>query len=122
MTFDSRLEAQTLAQVERTRIGRDALPGQSASSGPSQRRIIVDFSGGDLSSFESTQPSKLSWRPPPVRLRSEVQPLPDGRGWRAVFRLAPAGNRPADMRLYLTLNGRPLTETWSYVWYPDRVQ
>ena len=123
MTFDSRLEAQTLAQVERTRIGRDALPGQSASSGPSQRRIIVDFSGGDLSSFESTQPVEAQLETSAGQTSDlRVQPLPDGRGWRAVFRLSPAGNRPADMRLYLTLDGRPLTETWSYVWYPDRVQ
>ncbi len=51
-----------------------------------------------------------------------VQPLPSCRGWRATFRLAPAGKRPADMRLYLELDGRRLTETLSYVWSPDRVQ
>ncbi len=123
MTFDSRLESQTLAEVERTRIGRDALPGQSDSSPPSQRRIIVDFSGGDSSSFESTQPVEAQLETS-AGLTSDlrVQLLPDGRGWRATFRLAPAGNRPADMRLYLTLDGGRLTETWSYVWYPDRVQ
>jgi len=123
MTFDSRLETQTLAAVERTRIGRDALPGQSASSPPSQRRIIVDFSGGDLSSFENTQPVEAQLETSAGQTSDlRVQPLPDGRGWRAAFRLAPEGNRPADMRLYLTLDGRRLTETWSYVWYPDRVQ
>ena len=123
MTFDSRLEAQRLAAVERTRIGRDALPGQSASSPPSQRRIIVDFSGGDLSSFENTQPVEAQLETSAGQTSDlRVQPLPDGRGWRAAFRLAPEGNRPADMRLYLTLDGRSLTETWSYVWYPDRVQ
>ena len=123
MTFDSRLETQTLAAVERTRIGRDALPGQSASPPPSQRRIIVDFSGGNLSSFDSTQPVEAQLETSAGQTSDlRVQPLPDGGGWRAAFRLAPDGNRPADMRLYLTLDGRSLTETWSYVWYPDRVQ
>ncbi len=122
-TFDSRLEAQTLAGVERTRVGRDALPGQNAAAPSSQRRFIVDFSGGDLSSLESTQLVEAHLEISAGQTSDlRVQPLPDGRGWRAVFRLAPAGNRPADMRLYLTLDGRRLTETWSYVWYPERVQ
>ena len=51
-----------------------------------------------------------------------VQPLPDGRGWRAAFVLTPADDRPADMRLYLELDKRRLSETWSYVWYPERVE
>ena len=123
MTFDSRLEAQTLAEVERSRIGWDALPGQSDPPPRSQRRFIVDFSGGELSSLEGTRPIEARLETSAGQTSDlRVQPLPDGRGWRAAFRLAPAGNRPADMRLYLTLDGRRLTETWSYVWYPDRVQ
>ena len=120
IAFDSRLEGQMLAEVERTRLGRDALSGQSTSSPPSQRRVIVDFSGGDLSSLESTQPVEAQLETSSGQNSDlRVQPLPDGQGWRAVFRLAPASNRPADMRLYLTLDGRRLTETWSYVFYPD---
>ena len=123
MTFDGRFEAQTLGQVERARIGWDALPGQSDPPPSSQRRFIVDFAGGEMTSLEGTEPVE-------ARLEASagqtsdlvVQPLPDGQGWRVAFRLAPAGNQPADMRLYLMLDGRPLTETWSYVWYPDRVQ
>ena len=123
IAFDSRLEAQTLAQVERTRIGWDALPGQSDRPPRSQRRFIVDFSGGEMPPLESAEQVEPVLDTSAGRIFDlVVQPLPSGRGWRAAFRLAPAGNRPADMRLYLELDGRPLTETWSYVWYPDRVQ
>ena len=121
--FDSRLETQTLAEVERSRIGRDALPGQGDPAPPSQRRVIVDFSGGELSSLKSTRPVEAQLETSSGQTSDmRVQPLPGNRGWRATFRLVPAGNRPADMRLYLTLDGRRLTETWSYVWYPDRVE
>ena len=123
ITFDNRLEAQTLAQVARTRLGSDALPGQSDPPSRSQRRFVIDFSGGALPSLEGTEQVEAVLDTSAGRTSDlVVQPLPGGRGWRAAFRLAPAGNRPADMRLYLTLDGRQLSETWSYVWYPDRVQ
>ena len=123
ITFNSRLDAQTLAQVERTRIGWDALPGQSDPPPRSQRRFIVDFSGGNLRSLERAEPVDAVLETSAGQTSAPVvQPLPGGQGWRASFRLAPAGNRPADMRLYLELDGRRLSETWSYVWYPDHVQ
>ena len=55
-TFDGRLEDQTLAQVERTRIGWDALPGQRDPPPRSQRRFIVDFARGDVFVPESAPP------------------------------------------------------------------
>ena len=123
ITFNSRLDAQTLAQVERTRVGSDALPGQTDPPPRSQRRFIIDFSGGEMPSLENTEQVEAVLDTSAGRTFDlVVQPLPGGRGWRAAFRLTPAGNRPADMRLYLTLDGRRLSETWSYVWYPDRVQ
>ncbi len=121
--FDGRLDAQTLAEVERARIGWDALPGQSDPPPPSRRRFIIDFTGGELISLEGARAVEARIETSAGQTSDlRVEPLPDGRGWRATFRLAPAGNRPADMRLYLTMDGRRLTETWSYVWYPDRVQ
>jgi glucans biosynthesis protein len=47
VTFDDRLPVQTLAQVERTRIGWDALPGQGNAPSRSRRRFVIDFTGGD---------------------------------------------------------------------------
>ena len=123
MVFDDRVESQTLAQVERSRIGWDALPGQREPPPPSQRRFIVDFTGGEFLAREGSGAVEAQLQTSAGQTSDlRVEPLPGDRGWRATFRLAPAGDRPADMRLYLTLDGRPLTETWSYVWYPGRVE
>ena len=128
MTFDSRLEAQTLAHVERTRVGRDALPGQREPVPPSQRQFVIDFTGftdfdfggGELSAVAGAQPTGVQAVLETSAGRTSdlvVQRLPGDLGWRAAFRLAPSGSSPADMRLYLEADGRRLSETWSYVWY-----
>ena len=124
VTFDGRLEEQTHAQVERTRVGWDALPGQADPPPRSQRHVIVDFTGGAIPGslgetglvepFAETSAGEIT--------DLKVQELPDGGGWRASLTLSPDGGRPADMRLYLERDGQRLTETWSYVWYPDRVR
>ncbi len=119
-TFDRRLPTQTLMQVERTRIGWDALPGDSDPPPRRQRHFVVDFGGATVAAIQdgervaavleisNGQTSNLS-----------VQPLPDATGWRASFDLQPDGSRAADMRMFLTAGGARLTETWTYVWYPD---
>ena len=42
------------------------------------------------------------------------------KGYRALFDVRPAddSNDPVDLRLYLRIDGRPLTETWIYQWVP----
>jgi glucans biosynthesis protein len=42
------------------------------------------------------------------------------RGWRSMFDVRPpdAGTQPIDIRLFLRLRGRALTETWLYQWTP----
>jgi periplasmic glucans biosynthesis protein len=116
VTFGERLDAQTLAQVERTAIGWDALPGQASPPPRSQRRFIVDFSdvGAEPEAIIETSAGRIS------DLRT--MRLPSEPGWRVSFRLEPDGDRPADMRLYLTAAGERLSETWSYVWYPDHAR
>ena len=125
LMFDDRLPAQTLATVVRMRIGRDALPGAHDPPPPSQRRFVVDF--------RAPQPAQTGGRadprPPAGVLEASsgqvsglvVHPLPDDDGWRASFRLAPAGREPAELRLHLTRGGERLSETWSYVWHPDHL-
>jgi glucan biosynthesis protein len=34
------------------------------------------------------------------------------------MRLKPVGERPIELRCYLTLYGEALTETWTYLWNP----
>jgi glucans biosynthesis protein len=122
ITFGRRLGIQTLAQVDRSRSGWDALPGQRDPPPRSRRRFVVDFSADDLPPIDPTEPVRAVLETSAGETSAPiVQMLPDGAGWRATFVLTPDRDRPADMRLFLELDGRRLTETWSYVWYPARV-
>lgn len=121
VTFGRRLGIQTLAQVDRTRIGRAALPGDSDPPPRSQRRFVVDFVG-ERGSLDPAAPVRAVLETSAGEVSAPVvQALPDREGWRAAFVLTPDGDRPADMRLYLELDGRRLSETWSDVWYPERI-
>ncbi|MGB8712684.1 MAG: glucan biosynthesis protein [Onishia taeanensis] len=107
------------AGVVHTRQGWGGVPGQDDPPPKSRRHFIVDFRGGELSSLDASQPVEMTLTTSSGEtLTPQVQPLPDGKTWRASFRLQPDGDQPADMRLSLTLRGQPLTETWNYVWYP----
>ena len=120
--FDDRLETQTLAQVVHTRIGRDALPGELDPSPRSHRRFVVDFALGRDVPSEGPD-SVLGVLDSSTGQVSDlvVHRLPGESGWRASFRLIPDGNAAAELRLYLVLGQQRLTETWSYIWYPDHV-
>jgi len=129
ITFDERLdsemqvsvrEGQTLAQVARTRIGWDALPGEAAPPPRSQRRVVVDFIGGRLSDLAAEASIVADAQTSSGQISDLlVHVLPDG-GRRATFTLTPDGDRGADMRVYLRLDEETVSETWSYLWEPRR--
>ncbi|MDN3520134.1 glucan biosynthesis protein [Halomonas ramblicola] len=120
LTFGATPPGEEVARVIRTRQGWGAVPGQDDPPPASRRQFVVDFRGGELAGLDASQPVEMTLESSSGEtLESRVRRLPDGETWRASFRLAPEGDTPADMRLFLTLNGRRLTETWNYVWYPD---
>nr|WP_298249792.1 glucan biosynthesis protein G [uncultured Halomonas sp.] len=122
-TFAAVPPGQEVARVLRTRQGWAAVPGQENPPPHSRRQFVVDFHGGELSSLAASQPVELSLESSSGEiLDPRVERLPGGEAWRATFRLAPDKDQPADMRLFLTLNQRRLTETWNYVWYPDALR
>ncbi|HET8702004.1 MAG TPA: glucan biosynthesis protein, partial [Nitrococcus sp.] len=121
-TFNSTLAGESLARVIRTRIGWGAVPGAPHKPPRSQRQFIVDFTGGELPTLTAAQPVQAVLTNSSGDIaHCTVQRLPDG-GWRVAFKLSPNGEQPADMRLFLTLHGRRLSETWNYVWYPNAIQ
>ncbi len=122
-TFGSAPATEALARVSRMRIGWAAVPGTPQKPPRSQRQFIVDFGSGELPSLAATQPVQaVLTKSSGEILHSTVQQLPNGHGWRVAFKLNPDGGQPVDMRLYLTLHGQRLSETWNYVWYPDAIQ
>jgi glucans biosynthesis protein len=117
-TLNTQPEAHALGHAIRTRHGSAGVPGQADSSTKNQRQFIVDFQGGALDDIAANQPVQLdiSMQEGEVLL-PQATALPNN-GWRASFRL-PASDQPSDVRLRLTLNGEPVSETWNFVWYPD---
>ncbi len=108
-----------LATTGATRTGIGGVVGQRRTH--FSWRFVVDFFGGDLTMLTDAD------RVIPVisasRGRIEIasaRPLRPLNGWRAMFDLAPtdASTEPIDLRLYLSYDGQPLTETWLYQYTP----
>ncbi|HEY2598098.1 MAG TPA: glucan biosynthesis protein, partial [Candidatus Dormibacteraeota bacterium] len=83
------------------------------------RRVIVDFAGGDLDTLAGAQPvqaaaSAIGGDIDDIR----VERLAANGVWRVSMRMKPSGDKPVDLRCYLTLYGEALTETWTYLWAP----
>jgi glucans biosynthesis protein len=88
-------------------------------------RFAVDFAGGDLSLLTD----KSDVKPVITLSRGKVEitsarPLHSIQGYRAMFDVVPPDDSttPIDIRLYLTANGQPMTETWLYQWTPPPKQ
>jgi periplasmic glucans biosynthesis protein len=83
------------------------------------RRMLVDFSGGDLDALLANQPVQavLNARNGDVD-NVTVQRLAENGMWRVGFRVQPKNNQAVDLHCYLSLYGEALTETWMYLWTP----
>src|SRR5580693_8183793 len=87
--------------------------------------FAVDFAGGELGALAKDAPVEA------VITASRGQTehvtahfVQEFKGYRALFDIRPADDdvQPIDLRLYLRINGRPLTETWIYQWTPPSLK
>jgi glucans biosynthesis protein len=108
-----------LATVRATRTGIGGIVGQKRNH--FSWRFVVDFAGGDLALVPD------SARVTPIisasRGRVEitsVRPLVPLRQWRAMFDVALTDDsvEPVNLRLFLSLDGQALSETWLYQYVP----
>lgn len=111
--------ASPLARVVATRTGLGGVVGRPREY--FSWRFAVDFVGGGLMLLGR----KARVRPviSASRGRAEItsaRPQKDIRGYRAMFDLRPPddGTEPIDLRMFLQVDGQPLTETWVYQWTP----
>ena len=83
--------------------------------------FAVDFAGGELGALAKDAPVEA------VITASRGQTehvtahfVQEFNGYRALFDVKPTDEsvEPIDLRLYLRVDGRPLTETWIYQWTP----
>ena len=107
-----------LATVQATRTGIGGVIGRERRY--FSWRFAVDFSGGALAGLPRS--AKIEASISCSRGRVEVvsaRPLDALRGWRAMFDLVPDdSSEPINLRLQLTQNGKPVSETWMYQYSP----
>ncbi len=107
-----------LAHVVATRVGAGGMVGQARTY--YSRRFVIDFQGGLLADLPTH--AKVEAVVGLSNSNTELisaRPLTPINGYRAMFDVVPdKTTQPIDMRLYLRLDGKPLTETWLYQWIP----
>jgi glucans biosynthesis protein len=86
---------------------------------PKQRRIVVEFAGGELGALEPEQPVTADVGLTNAKLtRAHVEALPWKRNWRLTIDFEPEGKKPVDLRAVMQLRGQNLTETWTSTFRP----
>jgi periplasmic glucans biosynthesis protein len=92
--------------------------GSSEQAPPNARRFLVDFSGGDLSYYVA-DPSQVEVAATAVNgqiLRTGVAANTHIDGLRAFVDVVAKPGQTTDIRLYLRVGPRALTETWTAPW------
>src|SRR5471032_1907877 len=126
LSFDYRLYWQdsepafpkNIAKVVATRLGRGGVPGQT--SGPrGTHKFVVDFTGGPLAQMQQ----RFDVTPVVGASRGKIDngyviKVVGTDRWRALFDLQLDGPAPVDLRLFLKLGNRTLSETWLYQYFP----
>ncbi|MGH6828749.1 MAG: glucan biosynthesis protein [Rhizomicrobium sp.] len=108
-----------LAVCVATRLGRGGQPGKPRPKGVT--KFVVEFLGGPLKGLAyGTLPEAVLSAPSGRFSYVFTEAVPDGVDghWRAQFDFRAASADPVEMRLYLRLGGRTLTETWLYQYHP----
>lgn len=109
-----------LGRVVATRLKWDEVWIQSP---PVKRaKLVIDFAGGPLAQIAKNAAVKLivsaAGAPHGKLVSSSVFPLLETQRWRGVFEIDMEEQKPFDLRAYLRLNDRALTETWLYQLIP----
>jgi len=107
-----------LGRVIGTHIGRGGVAGLRHPP-PNKSRIVIDFAGGPLENLDEKAPVQLVLNATNGKLENEnVLQIEGTKRWRAFFDIEPENMNPVDIRAYLRLGDRALTETWLYQYIP----
>lgn len=108
------------ARVVATSTGRGGVPGQDSWQQREYRRFVIDFRGAAL--VDGSGPNLASEASAGRLVEARLEALPADDGVRAVVVLAPdPEGAPSDLRVFLHRDGTPVSEVWTYVWYPDEL-
>lgn len=120
--LDADVPTQNVAKVLRTRTGWGAVAAQGNPPPKSKRQFAIDFQGGELDKLPANATVEADLGKNSGTFTDlHVSKLPDGKTYRASFKVEPDGNNVVDMRIFLKTKDKRLSEVWSYVWYPDDI-
>ena len=100
-----------LARVVATRIGWGGVPGQPRP--PGVFKYVIDFKGGALDGIEDGVDAEISVGAGGSILLRRAHRIVGTTGWRLMFDLDGAAERPVELRAYLRRGAEALTETWT---------
>jgi glucans biosynthesis protein len=113
-----------LAQTIATRTGIGGTVGQKRQY--FSWHFAVDFTGGELGALakDANVEAVISASHGSTTEHVTTHYVEELRGYRALFDVRPPedSNEVIDLRMYLRIDGRPLTETWNYQWTPPTVK
>lgn len=122
-TLHEPARSHQLARATSTHPGWAAVAGMDDPPPRTHRRFVVTFEGGPLPSIAPDQPVEARLETSAGEISEVVvSRLPGSSRWQASFRLDGPTGQAADMQLTLMLNGKAISETWNYVWYPASVK
>lgn len=106
--------ATNIAQTLSTRIGRGGQPGLPRPA--NTWKIAVEFDRPEVLTTipYGVMPEVIATTSVGRIVRTFVEPVPGGNVWRAFFDLEIGTDEVAELRMYMAMNGAPLTETWTY--------
>ncbi len=111
-----------VARTVATRLGRGGVPGQPRPAG--QIKLAIDFQGPTLDGLTQASGVKPEVTSPPgvEIVNPYVLPVVGTKRWRLIFDVkAPASTETTDIRAFLSLKGKPLTETWLGQLHPQQI-
>jgi glucans biosynthesis protein len=114
---DEPYPATNVARVLSTRIGKGGRPGTPRPKGVT--KFVVEFGGKPLDAVaaDTKVTAKITASRGEVSY-AFVEQIPDSRRWRAQFDLAATGTTPVELRMFLALADRALSETWLFQYEP----
>jgi glucans biosynthesis protein len=114
---DEPFPPKDVGRVVATRIGRGGIPGGLTPK--NQWKFVIDFEGGPLAQMAA----RYDVMPVVTLSRGNVEKpyvikVVGTNRWRAFFDVSAEGSDPLNLRCYLKLGNKTLSETWLYQFFP----
>lgn len=111
---DEPFPATNIARTIATRIGRGGQPGHERPANVHHFAVEFDRPSVMTQIPYGVFPKVVASASAGAISRAFAEPVPNGNVWRGNFDLEVSPGTVVDLRMYLELDGKPLTETWLY--------